>query len=145
MYNKNQYIKDLWNKNPEMMKRMLKKILALKTQDYIWLRDECENGFVFKYFYYDAPTTYKSILVDDFQILHEGQDYNDITCMKWMTFMLKLYGKEYIDNFEACRNGEIVQYVDRFNNKTNRMVRQLKELYDKNCQNNTKKSQDVNL
>ena len=145
MYTQNQYISNLWDKNPGMMKRMLKKILALKTQDYIWLHDKCENGFVFKYFYHDDPTRNKSILVDDFQILHEGKDYNNITCMKWMTFMLKLYGKEYIDNFEAYRNSEIVQYVDRFNDKTNRIVEQLNKLYDKNCQNNTKKSQDVNL
>jgi hypothetical protein len=145
MYTKNQYISDLWDKNPEMMKRMLKRILSLKKQDSIFLYGKNEDGFTFKYCYYEGePGRYKSILVDDFQILYEGQCYNEITSMKWMTFMLKLYGKEYIDNYQTTRNGEIVQYVDRFNDKTNRIVEQLNKLYDKNCQGEKKKADELN-
>ncbi len=143
MYTKNQYINDLWNKNPEMMKRMLKKILSLKKQDSIWLYDKFEDGFSFRYCYYDDdPRKYRSIMVDDFEILYDGQGRIDTTCMKWMVFMLKLYGKQYIEDFEASRNSEMEQYVSRFSNKTNIVVNELNKIYDKDCQKQTKKTDE---
>ena len=58
--------------------------------------------------------------------------------------MLKLYGKEYIDNFEISRNAEKVQYINRFNNKTNTIINELNKIYDKDCQKKINKTDEQN-
>ncbi len=130
MSEENKFVNDLWNKDPELVKRVLRKIFKLK-ETYSLEYDYTDDGkLVFEVRYDDVRASY--IFVRDFMVCWWGDTgfANSPESIKWMNIMARLYGKAYVQKFVKTRDEEIMQYTDEFNDITNSIEAELNKVVE---------------
>lgn len=114
------YIKDLYEKRPELVNNFIKKFFQFNKnekivehieEDEFWKTDEYVELFVGL-----GGGQYQDLIIEDFAICCNG-DYLEIGDKRidtYLKLMAKIYGDEYVLRFHEYRNGERNEWLDEF-------------------------------
>ena len=117
----NYYIKDLYEKKPAVVKKLMKKLFNLeKEQDVFPVNPDeeliDENDIMFN-FINKKNGKVEVIVLEDFAICY-GLYYlemSDRRLQEYLKFMAKLYGNEYLQGFHNYRAQEGKELIGEFN------------------------------
>lgn len=115
------YIKDLYEKKPTVVKKLIKKLFNLeKEQDVFPVNPDegliDENDIMFN-FINKKNGKVEVIVLEDFAICY-GLYYlemSDRRLQEYLKFMAKLYGNEYLQGFHNYRAQERKELIGEFN------------------------------
>ncbi|MFQ6723705.1 MAG: hypothetical protein ACLRFE_00020 [Clostridia bacterium] len=120
------FIEDLWKKNPELVKKAVKKICEIEEDSNFGFRKIDENG---KVEFVNSKGAVHLIKVGDFdmEVCITSKFLNvEALTIKWMKFMKSVYGCKYLYHYIAHRNEEYDKYVDQyeidFNSQTKKIL-----------------------
>ena len=118
------FIEELYEKNPEIIKRELGVIL--RKRPHYAKCFECsqitDSGILFKV---DNTCDYDYILVGDFEIVNEtGCEVSNPSAQnkEWRRFMVKMCGKKYFDALIQERARQKKEFVAQHNKETKDML-----------------------
>lgn len=109
------YIKDLYDKNPKIVKNLVRKLFNIEEERYVVLLSD-NTGVAF-----DLIDSEKDEFVDvkleDFAICYglEYLEMSDRRLQEYLKFMAKLYGNEYLQEFHDYRIEERKELISEFN------------------------------
>ncbi|MBQ7797800.1 MAG: hypothetical protein IJ371_01610 [Clostridia bacterium] len=127
------YIKDLYEKKPVIVKKLIKKLFNLeKEQDVFPVNPDegliGENDIMFN-FINKKNGKVEVVVLEDFAICY-GLKYlemSDRRLREYLKFMAKLYGNKYLQGFHDYRTEERKELIGEFNAITYAMEAQLSE------------------
>jgi len=136
------YIKDLYQKKPEVVKKLIKKLFNLKKEQDVFPvnPDEGligENDIMFNFINKENGKV-EVLVLEDFAICY-GLYYlemSDRRLQEYLKFMAKLYSNEYLQGFHDYRTEERKELIGEFNATTYAMEAKLAEAIN---QSNTNK------
>lgn len=118
------FVEDLWEKNPELLTKAVKKIFNIKEErgDSIKFED-LRNGELVFHFKKQMDVYSTTILLRDFEVY--GRKINDSYMPAWMRFMYKVYGDKYAMQYISYRNKELDKYMAKYEEKYNSLTRRV--------------------
>ena len=132
------YIKELYAKKPELVKKFIKKVFKIEKDEYIveteeqdkFLKTEGEIAFVLINI---EKREAKELILEDFEIWYddEGLEIGDVRLDAYLKFMAKVFGEKFVSSFRDYRNGVISDYISDFDATTKNMERELFEVVEK--------------
>lgn len=144
------FIEKLWEKNPELVIKAIKKICDIDEDlaKELAFQGVDENGYL--KFGVRNVRGYCRIYVNDFCL--KGDKYIDMggvrsthmlsNSVDWMKFMYKIYGDKYVMKYISQRNQQLDEYMAEYEEKYNKQtINMLSELGIKkyqDIQNQTK-------
>ena len=141
------YIKDLYNKNPELVIGFAKKVFKTKYGDHVSvLHAVNKNDLGEKVLFFMRSTKYNDVQVEplelnDFSVIWNGDmlNFDDRRLIAYLKFMAKLYGNDYLQGFHDYRAKERNEFNTKFNATTYAIEAKLAEAINENANKNIQK------
>lgn len=131
---KNEFVKDFWKKNPELMLQTIKEISNIEDEELakrIAFQGLDERGCL--KFSATHLFNYCNIYVNDFMM--EGTEYLDHGSVRhtniinknisWMKSMYDIYGDKYVMKYISQRNQKLDNYISKYEEKYNNETQQV--------------------
>ena len=112
------YIKNLYNKNPEIIKKLVRRLFNIEEERYIVLLSD-KTGVEFDLIDSEKDE-YVDVKLEDFAICYELEylKMKDKRVQEYLKFMAKLYGNDYLQGFHDYRIEERKKLVSGFDSMT---------------------------
>jgi len=119
------FIEKLWEENPELITKAVKKIFEVREDRGDSLKFVCIGNGALRFEKYGHCSF--GIVLTDFEVY--GQDVNSGRNIKWMKFMKSVLGEKYLYYFIAYRNNKLdkfmAEYEDNYNKETKKVLAEL--------------------
>lgn len=130
----NMFIEDLWDKDPELVIKTIKKICNLNEKWGDRLEFERIENATLTFKKYGRALDF--IVVKDFSIRassYSSNDYETSTAnTAWVKFMYEIYGDKYAMRFISQRNQQLDKFMADYEEKYNAQTRNMLDKMDFN-------------
>ena len=119
------YIKDLYEKKPELVKGAIRRLFNIKRDENFVLLTNIDGVLI--NFIDKENGEFKDIVLEDFAICY-GLEYiemSDRRLQEYLKFMARVYGNKYLQGFHNYRMEERKKLISEFNTLTYAMEGEL--------------------
>jgi len=131
------FIEKLWEQYPEVMEKQIKKICGINESKGDTFGFIGADKGVLKFAKYGTSSF--EVFVEDFDIKLSFFGSKPV-CIpnseEWRVFMTKVYGNNYVHKYISARKTELKNYVNKFEEETNRNIEDLSEVLKSNNTSN---------
>jgi len=122
------FIEKLWEENPELVIKAVKKIWDVRGNRGDTLEFEKMNKGELVFYKHGRYSYYShSIIIRDFEVY--DNKINSNVNIDWMKFMKSVFGDKYLYHYIAYRNEKLdrfmAEYEDNYNNETKKVLAEI--------------------